>query len=198
MSAGHRNKPRRNHPRYHSSKTEARLPQGQNNRSAARGTCGYLAENRYCNWEPTPECAVARVHSRRNPGYCWCTSLEGNGSWLEARGRHITCPSGTNHCCHYGALPHSRYDYCRPANGGNYRRNLWRGWPRARKCRGVCMSILIQQPRRSLGQSTRFFLQKYSAVLHVSIANNLAYIAEVFFRALLLVVLVFILSQLWK
>jgi len=60
------------------------------------------------------------------------------------------------------------------------------------------MSILIQQPRRSLGQSTRFFLQKYSAVLHVSIANNLAYIAEVFFRALLLVVLVFILSQLWK
>ena len=35
-------------------------------------------------------------------------------------------------------------------------------------------------------------LQKYIAVLRVSIANNLAYLAEVFFRALLLVVLVFI------
>jgi len=32
----------------------------------------------------------------------------------------------------------------------------------------------------------------------VSIANNLAYLPEVFFRALLLVVLVFILTQLWK
>jgi ABC-type uncharacterized transport system permease subunit len=41
-------------------------------------------------------------------------------------------------------------------------------------------------------------LQKYSAIMRVSIANNLAYVMEVFFRALLLVVLVFILGQLWK
>lgn len=34
--------------------------------------------------------------------------------------------------------------------------------------------------------------------MRVSIANNLAYVMEVFFRALLLVVLVFILGQLWK
>jgi viologen exporter family transport system permease protein len=40
--------------------------------------------------------------------------------------------------------------------------------------------------------------RKYIAVLQMSIANNLAYLSEVFFRALLLVVLVFILSQLWK
>src|ERR1700694_1413333 len=40
--------------------------------------------------------------------------------------------------------------------------------------------------------------RKYIAVFHVSIVNNLAYLSEVFFRALLLVVLVFILSQLWK
>src|SRR5205085_5249772 len=40
--------------------------------------------------------------------------------------------------------------------------------------------------------------RKYLAVLHMSIDNNLAYLSEVFFRALLLVVLVFILSQLWK
>ncbi len=41
-------------------------------------------------------------------------------------------------------------------------------------------------------------LQKYLAVMRVSIANNLAYVIEVFFRALLLVVLVLILGQLWK
>jgi ABC-2 type transport system permease protein len=41
-------------------------------------------------------------------------------------------------------------------------------------------------------------LRKYIAVLQVSIASNLAYVGEVFFRALMLVVLVFILSQLWK
>ena len=40
--------------------------------------------------------------------------------------------------------------------------------------------------------------QKYVAIMRVSIANNLAYVMEVFFRALLLVVLVFILGQLWK
>jgi ABC-2 type transport system permease protein len=41
-------------------------------------------------------------------------------------------------------------------------------------------------------------LQKYSAVLRVSVASNLAYMMEVLFRALMLVVLVFILSELWK
>jgi len=41
-------------------------------------------------------------------------------------------------------------------------------------------------------------IRKYIAVLQVSVASNLAYLAEVFFRALLLIVLVFILSQLWK
>ena len=40
-------------------------------------------------------------------------------------------------------------------------------------------------------------LQKYAAIMRVSIANNLAYVMEVFFRALLLVVLVFVLGQLW-
>jgi ABC-2 type transport system permease protein len=41
-------------------------------------------------------------------------------------------------------------------------------------------------------------LQKYAAIMRVSIANNLAYLAEVFFRALFLIVLVFVLGQLWK
>ena len=41
-------------------------------------------------------------------------------------------------------------------------------------------------------------LGKYVAVLQVSIASNLAYIMEVFFRALMLIAIVFILSQLWK
>ena len=60
------------------------------------------------------------------------------------------------------------------------------------------MSVSIERPRRSLGQRTGLVLQKYTAVLRVSVANNLAYMMEVFFRALLLVVLVFILAQLWK
>lgn len=54
----------------------------------------------------------------------------------------------------------------------------------------------------SIGRDTRrrlrYAWRKYSAVLQVSIANNLAYIMEVFFRALLLIVLVFIIGQLWK
>lgn len=53
---------------------------------------------------------------------------------------------------------------------------------------------LIYRARRALYHSQ----QKYAAVVRVSIANNLAYVMEVFFRALLLVVLVFILGQLWK
>ena len=51
-----------------------------------------------------------------------------------------------------------------------------------------------QSPTRKLS----LVLQKYSAVLHVSIANNLAYLMEVFFRALLLTAIIFILGQLWK
>jgi ABC-2 type transport system permease protein len=60
------------------------------------------------------------------------------------------------------------------------------------------MSTTIHASSRSVSQKVRFSLRKYLAVLRVSIANNLAYLTEVFFRALLLVVLVFILSQLWK
>src|SRR6266566_8467642 len=60
------------------------------------------------------------------------------------------------------------------------------------------MSTIIHRSRQSLGQRASFFLQKYMAVLRVSVANNLAYLMEVFFRALLLVVLVFILGQLWR
>ncbi|MBO0778950.1 MAG: ABC-2 family transporter protein [Ktedonobacteraceae bacterium] len=44
----------------------------------------------------------------------------------------------------------------------------------------------------------RLVMMKYITVLRISIANNLAYIMEVFFRALLLIVLVFVLTQLWK
>jgi ABC-2 type transport system permease protein len=51
----------------------------------------------------------------------------------------------------------------------------------------------IYRTRRALNLS----LQKYAAIMRVSIANNLAYVTEVFFRALLLVVLVFVLGQLW-
>jgi ABC-2 type transport system permease protein len=52
----------------------------------------------------------------------------------------------------------------------------------------------IYRARRALYRSH----QKYVAIMRVSIANNLAYVMEVFFRALLLVVLVYILGQLWK
>lgn len=60
------------------------------------------------------------------------------------------------------------------------------------------MDASIKGQRRTIGQRWGLALQKYVAVLCVSVANNLAYLMEVFFRALLLVVLVFILGQLWK
>jgi viologen exporter family transport system permease protein len=60
------------------------------------------------------------------------------------------------------------------------------------------MDTTIGRPGRSVLQKVRLSLQKYVAVARVSIASNLAYVMEVFFRALLLVVLVFILGQLWK
>ncbi|GCE20784.1 ABC transporter permease [Dictyobacter kobayashii] len=49
-----------------------------------------------------------------------------------------------------------------------------------------------------LKKRARLSSLKYLAILRVSILNNLAYIMEVFFRALLLVILVFVLTQLWK
>jgi ABC-2 type transport system permease protein len=60
------------------------------------------------------------------------------------------------------------------------------------------MDTTIWRPGRSAWRKVSLSLQKYGAVMRVSIANNLAYVMEVFFRALLLVVLVFILSQLWR
>jgi ABC-2 type transport system permease protein len=52
--------------------------------------------------------------------------------------------------------------------------------------------------RNGLGRRGRLAWQKYTAVLRVSMASNLAYSMEVVFRSLLLVVFVFILGQLWK
>jgi len=60
------------------------------------------------------------------------------------------------------------------------------------------MRTIITSERRRLGQKLHRALQKYIAVLQVSIANNLAYIMEVVFRAFSLIVLVFVLGQLWK
>jgi ABC-2 type transport system permease protein len=48
--------------------------------------------------------------------------------------------------------------------------------------------------RQRLGLS----FKKYMAVLQVSVANNLAYIMEVIFRTLFLIVFVYIFEQLWK
>ncbi len=58
------------------------------------------------------------------------------------------------------------------------------------------MDATIQ--RRSLVQRARLSWLKYMAVLRVSIASNVAYVMELVFRALLLIVFVFILGQLWK
>ncbi len=60
------------------------------------------------------------------------------------------------------------------------------------------MDIAMQRPSRTLFQRWGSAWSKYSAVFRVSLASNLAYIGEVVFRTLLLVVLVFVLSQLWK
>lgn len=56
----------------------------------------------------------------------------------------------------------------------------------------------VQRPNRSMGQRLQFMFAKYLAVFRVSIASNLAYAMEVVFRALMLIAIVFILSQLWK
>ncbi|HZT99280.1 MAG TPA: ABC-2 family transporter protein [Ktedonobacteraceae bacterium] len=60
------------------------------------------------------------------------------------------------------------------------------------------METIVSRSQRTIFQHWRQTFQKYIAVLQVSVASNLAYVGEVFFRSLLLVVLVFILSQLWK
>lgn len=52
--------------------------------------------------------------------------------------------------------------------------------------------------KHTIAQRSRVSFQKYLAVMRVSIASNLAYVKEVLFRALLLIVLIFILGQLWK
>ncbi|HEY4385163.1 MAG TPA: hypothetical protein VGN34_11925 [Ktedonobacteraceae bacterium] len=59
------------------------------------------------------------------------------------------------------------------------------------------MDVSIQPMQRSLAQRCVLAWRKYSAVFRVSIASNLAYSNEVIFRTLLLLVLVFVLSQLW-
>ena len=60
------------------------------------------------------------------------------------------------------------------------------------------MNEMIITRRQSLSRKCSLVIQKYGAVLRVSIANNLAYLMEVFFRALFLIAVVFILGQLWK
>ncbi len=60
------------------------------------------------------------------------------------------------------------------------------------------MESIISRPKRNMLQQWQLSLWKYIAVLRVSVASNVAYVSEVFFRSLLLIILVFILSQLWK
>jgi len=60
------------------------------------------------------------------------------------------------------------------------------------------MDALLRPRKRSPGQRLALSLQKYLAVMRVSIASNLAYMMEVFFRGLFLIVLIFVLGQLWK
>jgi ABC-2 type transport system permease protein len=60
------------------------------------------------------------------------------------------------------------------------------------------MDASLQSRKRGPGQRLILALQKYLAVMRVSIASNLAYMMEVFFRGLFLIVLIFVLGQLWK
>src|SRR5579885_2898602 len=60
------------------------------------------------------------------------------------------------------------------------------------------MGALIRVQKRTPGQRLVLVLRKYLAVMRVSIASNLAYMMEVFFRGLFLVVLIFVLGQVWK
>lgn len=60
------------------------------------------------------------------------------------------------------------------------------------------MDITFWEKRHSLARRLWLSARKYWAILRVSIASNLAYVYEVVFRALSLLVIVFVLSQLWK
>lgn len=55
------------------------------------------------------------------------------------------------------------------------------------------MEAMSRSPMYRARRALNFTIQKYAAIMRVSIANNLAYIMEVLFRSLLLVVLVFVL-----
>ncbi len=63
------------------------------------------------------------------------------------------------------------------------------------------MNTGLQSQRQSHGQSQGQKIdlawQKYMAVLQLSVANNLAYMGEVVFRAMLLLAFIFIFLQLW-
>lgn len=59
------------------------------------------------------------------------------------------------------------------------------------------MSAIIAHQKPGRGHTFSLWLQKYLAVLRVSIANNLAYITEVFFRGMFLLVFMFVFLQLW-
>src|SRR5579883_1596048 len=64
------------------------------------------------------------------------------------------------------------------------------------------MSTILQERelarQRGPGARLRLACLKYLAVLRASAASNVAYIAEVVFRALFLIALIFIIGQLWK
>lgn len=60
------------------------------------------------------------------------------------------------------------------------------------------MEMMVQEARRSIARRLWLSTRKYWAVVRVSVASNLAYVYEVAFRALSLLIIVFILSQLWK
>mgnify|MGYP001438362610 CR=1 FL=1 len=64
------------------------------------------------------------------------------------------------------------------------------------------MDVSFQEQQRGRPHGLREHLRlaslKYLAILRVSAANNLAYLMEVVFRALFLVVLIYIIGQLWK
>lgn len=62
------------------------------------------------------------------------------------------------------------------------------------------VDVAGSQSKKVARRRVRLFaeVRKYRAVLHISVASNLAYIMEVVFRALMLIVIIFILSQLWK
>jgi len=71
-------------------------------------------------------------------------------------------------------------------------------WPQGHHTANVrrrAMNTIIQ--KQSLWRQCILSFHKYLAVFRVSIANNLAYITEVFFRAIFLLVFIFIFLQLW-